>query len=147
MAAKPPNDWWKVSYHTNQMTRTGGQSVPGVAYVEAPDAATAKKKVEAQKGLQPAEIDSVSGPMNPHAKDMAVGGNPVTGTVNVVKSAIPNAFSLVFGNTTGLLLRALKVIFGGILITAGVIKLSGADKTLNQVLPLVGGPVGKVLKV
>lgn len=42
--------------------------------------------------------------------------------------------------------RGLKVLFGGILIVAGILKLTNTDKTLNQVLPIVGGPVGKVLK-
>lgn len=56
-------------------------------------------------------------------------------------------WNLVFGNWKGILIRSLKIGFGAILITAGILKLTNADKTLNQVLPLVGGPAGKVLKV
>lgn len=45
-------------------------------------------------------------------------------------SVIPNAFNLVFGNTTGLMGRILKVVFGGILIIAGVMRMTGAKKDI-----------------
>jgi hypothetical protein len=66
--------------------------------------------------------------------------NPIT---NAVGKALD--YSLQFGNTTGLLTRILKVTFGGILLIAGILKLSGASQKLSQVLPVVGGPAGKVL--
>jgi len=64
---------------------------------------------------------------------------------NEIGSVLGGGFKLVFGNTTGLLTRILKVVFGGILLIAGILKLSGTDKKLEQVLPVVGGPAGKVL--
>lgn len=90
----------------------------------------------------------------------ATSSNVATGTLSTASGpGIPQAaakaaeslalpqWALVFGNFKGILTRALKIIFGGILIIAGVLKVTGTDKTLNQVLPLVGGPAGKVLKV
>ena len=133
MAAVPPNDWWQVKYHTNTMTRTGGQSTPGVAYVEAPDAATAKKKVEASKGLQPAQIDSVSGPMDPHSKDMAVGGNPVTGAINIAKN--PFKFALGATGVAAWFVRGMKVVFGGTLIIFGLAKITGTENALKAAVP------------
>lgn len=65
--------------------------------------------------------------------------------LNAGTSAVSGGWDLAFGNTKGLLTRILKVVFGGILLVAGILKLSGTDKKLEQVLPLVGGPAGKVL--
>lgn len=58
----------------------------------------------------------------------------------------PVSWALKFGNFGGLLVRGLKILIGGVLLVAGILKMSGADKKLEQVLPLVGGPAGKVLK-
>jgi hypothetical protein len=72
-------------------------------------------------------------------------GNVANEAGDAAGSVLGNGFKLVLGNTTGLLSRILKVVFGGILLIAGVLKLSGADKKLEAVLPVVGGPAGKVL--
>lgn len=73
--------------------------------------------------------------------------NPVGKTVvGSVESAVPATFSLVFGNTSGLLVRVLKVGVGLVLLIAGALKISGAGKTLQQVVPIVGGPAGRLLK-
>jgi hypothetical protein len=73
-------------------------------------------------------------------------GNAVSTVAGgAVKSVLGDGFHLVFGNTSGLLGRILKVAFGVILIVAGVLKLSGTDKKLEQVIPVVGGAAGKVL--
>jgi hypothetical protein len=72
----------------------------------------------------------------------AIGGAQAAKALNGLN---PFKWVLGFGNTTGLLTRILKVAFGGILLVAGVLKLSGANKTLEQVVPLVGGPAGKLL--
>jgi hypothetical protein len=72
--------------------------------------------------------------------------NPIGKTaVGSVEAGAPTAFRLVFGNTTGLLGRILKVGVGLVLIIAGALKITGAGKTLEQVLPVVGGPAGKLL--
>lgn len=71
--------------------------------------------------------------------------NPAT----AVKAAVTGALSdwhLTFGGFNGILVRGLKILFGGILVIAGLIKLTGTDKTLQQVIPVVGGPAGKLLK-
>jgi hypothetical protein len=59
-----------------------------------------------------------------------------------------NPFHWIFGITgiSGWFTRALKVVAGGILLIAGVLKLSNTNKTLETVLPLVGGPAGRLLK-
>lgn len=64
-----------------------------------------------------------------------------------VAGGVLGSWNLTFGGFNGLLVRGLKILFGGILIIAGLIKLTGTDKTLQQVLPVVGGPAGKLLKV
>ena len=66
---------------------------------------------------------------------------------NLAHDANPFNFALGATGIAAWFARGLKVVFGGILIVAGIIKMTGTDKTLNQVLPLVGGPAGKVLKV
>ena len=58
---------------------------------------------------------------------------PVTAAAKAVTSAIPSAFNLVFGNTTGLLTRILKVAFGGILIISGIMKMTNAKQDLIQI--------------
>lgn len=68
--------------------------------------------------------------------------NPVNDAVNAAENAKYPGWSLVFGNTKGLLTRSLKVLIGGILLIEGILKLSGADKTVTSVLM---GPAGKVL--
>jgi PKD repeat protein len=47
-------------------------------------------------------------------------------------------WSLVFGNTGGLLTRILKVVFGGILIISGVLHITGATDKVKAAL----GPAG-----
>lgn len=90
----------------------------------------------------------------------AIASNPATGNLQTASGpGIPQAaakaaeslalpqWMLAITGISGWFARGLKLVFGGILIVAGVLKLTNTDKTLNQVLPLVGGPVGKVLKV
>jgi hypothetical protein len=81
--------------------------------------------------------------------------NDVTTTPAAAASAAKQAaakaagalkWTLNIGNTGGLLTRILKVGFGAVLIIAGIVQLSGSDKTLKEVLPLIGGPAGKVLR-
>lgn len=61
-------------------------------------------------------------------------------------SAIGAGWNLTLGNTSGLLVRILKVGVGLVLLIAGALKISGAGKTLQQVVPIVGGPAGRLLK-
>lgn len=65
---------------------------------------------------------------------------------NPLTDLLPKGWSLIFGNTHGLLTRILKVVFGGVLLLAGILKLSSTDKRLADVLPLLGGPAGKLLQ-
>lgn len=75
------------------------------------------------------------------ANYFAAGTDPaVTGAADAAqnaagaaKSAIPNAFQLVFGNTTGLLTRILKVGLGGVLIIAGIMRMTGAKRDILQI--------------
>ena len=78
------------------------------------------------------------------ATNIPTPGGVSTGA-GTVAAAATTGWSLVLGNWKGILTRGLKIIFGGILMIAGVLKLSGADKKLEQVLPVIGGPAGKVL--
>jgi uncharacterized membrane protein len=59
--------------------------------------------------------------------------------VGSVESAVPTGWHLVFGNTTGLGTRILKVVFGGVFIIIGVLRMTGADKAI--------GTVGKVAAI
>lgn len=74
-----------------------------------------------------------------------LGGNVANEAGSAASAVVGSGFRLVLGNTAGLLTRILKVTIGGILLIAGILKLSGADRKLEQVLPVVGGPAGKVL--
>jgi hypothetical protein len=47
--------------------------------------------------------------------------------------AITKGWKLVFGNTTGLLGRILKVVFGGVLVIAGLTRITGAKKDIISV--------------
>lgn len=126
MAAVPPDDWWQVRYHTVGSTsiHTGVQSTtPGVAYVEAPDGSTAEAKVASEKAIPLSWIDGVSGPMTPHQKDMAVGGNPVTGTENLVKSAVGKVTGWTH-NIEQWLIRGFEMILGIGLIIVAIAKLA-----------------------
>lgn len=73
-------------------------------------------------------------------------GSAAHKAASAASSAIGDGFKLTFGNTTGLLGRILKAGFGIVLIIAGFLKLTGAGKTLEQVIPVVGGAAGKVLR-
>lgn len=73
-------------------------------------------------------------------------GKIAVGSAEAAAKGVPTAFHLVFGNTGGLLGRALKVIVGLVLMLAGALKLSGTSRTLADVLPVIGGPAGKVLR-
>lgn len=66
--------------------------------------------------------------------------NAVTGTItSAVTSAIEGAFqglghfTVGVTGTTGLLGRVLKVVFGGVLITAGIMRFTGAGRDLFQI--------------
>jgi hypothetical protein len=48
-------------------------------------------------------------------------------------------FGLSIGNTTGLLTRFLKILIGGVLIIAGILKLTGTEDKLRVALPRVAG--------
>jgi hypothetical protein len=126
MAARPPNDWWQVIYHTVSSTaiHTGIPATSAaVEYVEAPDAASAKAKVAADSSIPESWIDSVSGPMSPHQKDMAVGGNPVTGAENIVKSAAGKVTGWTH-NVEQWLIRGFEMLLGLGLIIVAVAKLA-----------------------
>lgn len=56
---------------------------------------------------------------------------------NAVKNGLLGSYSLVFGNTTGLLGRILKVIIGGTMMIIGIAKMSGASDKVNQILPVL----------
>lgn len=72
-------------------------------------------------------------------------GNEAGAAASAAAGGTLGAFRLTFGNTTGLLTRILKTGVGLVLLVAGILKLSGADRKLEQVIPVVGGPAGKVL--
>lgn len=74
-------------------------------------------------------------------------GNTVTAGAGAAGKAVLGAgWNLTLGNTSGLLVRILKVGVGLVLLIAGALKISGAGKTLQQVVPIVGGPAGRLLK-
>jgi hypothetical protein len=54
--------------------------------------------------------------------------NATGGVSGAAKNLLGSGYQLVFGNTTGLLGRGLKVVIGVVLILSGIIHLSGADK-------------------
>lgn len=91
-------------------------------------------------------------PGNTGALGQALGGGNTAlnaGTQAAQNAATGKLFSFNLGASgiSAWFTRGLKVLFGGILIMAGILKLTNTDKTLNQVLPVIGGPAGKVLKV
>jgi hypothetical protein len=55
--------------------------------------------------------------------------NATGGVGGAAKNLLGSGYQLVFGNTTGLLGRILKVIIGGVLILSGIVHLTGADKS------------------
>lgn len=74
-------------------------------------------------------------------------GNTVTAGAGAAgKAVLGGGWNLVLGNTGGLLVRILKVGVGLVLLIAGALRLSGADKRLETILPVVGGPAGRLLK-
>lgn len=75
-----------------------------------------------------------------------IGNTVAAGAGAAAKAVVGTGWNLTLGNTSGLLTRILKVGMGLILIIAGALKISGAGKTLGQVLPVVGGPAGRLLK-
>jgi hypothetical protein len=52
---------------------------------------------------------------------------------SVASSALGSGWNLVFGNTTGLGTRILKVVFGGALLVIGFLRMTGADKAIGTV--------------
>jgi hypothetical protein len=77
------------------------------------------------------------------AAKAAIGGKDAAGDItsaaqSAAKDALGSGFHLVFGNTTGLLTRTLKIIFGGVLVIAGIMRLTGAHDRLEQLIPVAG---------
>jgi hypothetical protein len=62
-----------------------------------------------------------------------VSGAAKGGEIAVNDLTNPLKWALSFGNTTGLLTRILKVVFGGVLIIAGVMKMTGAKQDILTV--------------
>ena len=61
----------------------------------------------------------------------------VSSETSALNGSIPSipglpSWSLLFGNTKGLLTRFLKVLIGGVLLIAGIMRLSGKDKDIIQ---------------
>lgn len=54
------------------------------------------------------------------------------GSKTVAGSILPSAWHLVFGGTTGLLGRILKVAFGSVLIILGIARMTGAKRDILQ---------------
>lgn len=101
----------------------------------------------AQKNL------SIPGVINDLGKAAQVGGDILSGANKVasgqgvsgapeqaaiaggaaIANPTQNAWSLVFGNTTGLLTRILKVGIGAFLLLAGIMKMTNADKDLVKI--------------
>lgn len=73
------------------------------------------------------------------------GGNDPSASTGNVGIGLPT-WALSLKGFNGILTRFLKITIGGILLIAGILKLTNTDKTLEQVLPLLGGPAGKVLR-
>jgi len=73
-----------------------------------------------------------------NARDVASGpGNAAKAAANAAKKAaqsvLGNGWHVIFGNTTGLAGRILKVVFGGVLVIAGLLRITGAKKTITDV--------------
>ena len=76
-----------------------------------------------------AEAQTAQNPQpSPNVQQAA--GRAVSGAVNDATSGLFSGFKLVFGNTSGLLTRILKVGLGSVLIMLGVAKLTNADNKL-----------------
>lgn len=74
-------------------------------------------------------------------------GNTVAAGAGAAAKAVTGAgWNLVLGNTGGLLVRILKVGVGLVLLVAGALRLSGADRKLESIVPVIGGPAGRLLK-
>jgi hypothetical protein len=74
------------------------------------------------------------------ATNIPTPGGVAAGAGDTAAAAV-TGWHLTFGNTAGLLTRILKVLIGGVLLVAGVLKVSGAGQKAAAVL----GPAGKVL--
>lgn len=102
-----------------------------------------------QSAAQPA--GAAAGPFATQAEAQAKAtqfnqaGQNVPTLPNIAKSAIGvgqntgggnpggGGWALQWGNTSGLLIRSLKVIFGGVLIIAGIMRFSGARQDILQI--------------
>lgn len=97
-----------------------------------PTEAQAEAKPNTVPAIAKAQVNAwifnAQGSVTTHVK------NKVTSTVaNAAKSVLGSGWSLVFGNTTGLLGRIIKVGLGGILIIAGITRISGVKKDIIAV--------------
>lgn len=130
--------WGFHGYGTEAQAEAQPNSVNLVQKVEV-DALIADYKAAVSGGEQPG---------GPNASNLLKGASQAdtNAAKNAAKSVIGAGWNLTFGNTTGLLSRILKVVIGGVLLLAGILKLSGTDKTLEAVVPIVGGPAGRLLK-
>lgn len=79
--------------------------------------------------------DIVSG-VNQVASGEGASGAPeksAEAAANAAANAASSNWTLNFGNYTGLLTRGLKILIGGILVIAGLMRISGADKDIMQI--------------
>ncbi len=80
-------------------------------------------------GILGAAGDVIAG-VNQVASGQGASGAPEKSAVAATNAATTPGYSLQFGNTTGLLTRILKVIIGGFLLLAGILKLSGKQDVI-----------------
>lgn len=95
-----------------------------------PTAAEAEAKPNALNNLNYLQVEAWFA----NAEKISLGKALGTGAKKAAAAAggaLPSAFSLVFGNTTGLLGRIVKVALGSLLIIAGVFRISGGKDVLQ----------------
>jgi hypothetical protein len=127
---------WFYNSYSGELTHASG--VDALAYEAALHSGTgwhelniSDSATEAQAAAEAKKEDpSGTTPTTSVSKGItsAVTNNPVTNAVGKL-----GGYALSFGNTTGLLTRILKITLGGILIIAGIMRISGADKDLVQI--------------
>jgi hypothetical protein len=136
MSLNPFATHWYYNTESGQLTQgnnlenLGNNLVGGLGWHELniPGNATVQQAAaEAEREFPNGHAPTNAG-LGPQRVAQAAANTAKSAASTAFKDTIGNGFNLIFGNTTGLLTRILKVVFGGVLIIAGVLRMTNAEK-------------------
>lgn len=140
--------WFAIKYsgqeYVENLTGADEKTLVGLGFHGYATQAEAEARPDTANFAQMLIAAPILGGHPPISQTTVNPSNVASGAGAAAAAGLPG-WRLIFGNTTGLLVRILKVGAGLILMIAGALRITGTDRRLASIVPVVGGPAGRLL--